>query len=60
MEPASTFDLPSCDANHNVGARMAELHETVDEKYAAATTPIVVKQLRLAAERLAAALAAAF
>ena len=60
MEPASTFDLPSCDANHNIGTRMAALHEIADDKYAAATTPVVVAQLRLAAERLAAALESAF
>ncbi len=60
LEPAAAITLTSCDDNNHVGRRMAKLHERLADGYAQASTPVIVRQLRLAGERLAAALEAAF
>ena len=60
MEPAETFSLSSCDDNNHASRRMAALAEKIDASYERASVPIILSELRLAAERLAAVLKAAF
>lgn len=60
VEPARANTLASCDDNNHIGSRMAALHERITPDYQAASEPAVVNQLRLAAERLASMLQAAF
>jgi hypothetical protein len=60
IESAKAIVLASCDDNNHVGRRLAALHERITPAYQQASEPVVVGQLRLAAERLAAALTAAF
>jgi hypothetical protein len=61
VEPAAAaYSLSSCDDNNHVGRRMANLHEQIAETYEQAAVPVIVKQIRLAGERLAAILKAAF
>jgi hypothetical protein len=60
VEPAQAIALASCDDNDHVGRRMAALHEHITPAYQQASQPVVVNQLRLAAERLASMLQAAF
>jgi hypothetical protein len=60
VEPARANTLASCDDNNHVASRMAALHERITPAYQAASEPAVVNQLRLAAERLASMLQAAF
>ena len=61
LEPAAAaYSLASCDDNNHVGRRMATLHEQIAESYEQAAVPVIVQQLRLAGERLAAVLKAAF
>ena len=61
VEPASAaFSLPSCDDNNHVGTRMANLHEQLGDTYEQSSVPVIVKQLRLAGQRLAETLKAAF
>jgi hypothetical protein len=61
LEPASAaYSLSSCDDNNHVGRRLANLHEQIGETYEQAAVPVIVQQLRLAGERLAAVLMAAF
>ena len=60
VEPASALTLTSCDDNNHVGQRMAALHEQIGESYEQASVTAIVKQIRLAGERLAATLKAAF
>ena len=60
LEPANTPALASCDDNNHVGTRMAALHETVTDSYETASVPVILSQLRLAGERLAAVLMSAF
>jgi hypothetical protein len=50
----------SCDDNNHVGQRMAKLHEQITESYEQASVPVIINQIRLAGERLAAVLKAAF
>jgi hypothetical protein len=57
---AAAAALATCDENNHVGQRMAMLHEDLTASYEQASVPVVVDQLRLAAERLAATLKAAF
>ena len=52
--------LFSCAQNNHVGERMARLHEKIGSRYQLAAAPVIVRQLRLAGERLAAVLKAAF
>jgi len=59
-EPAATFSIASCDDNNHASRRMAALAESVDETYERASVPVIMSQLRLAAERLAAVSKAAF
>jgi hypothetical protein len=60
VEPARARTLTSCDDNNHIGSRMAALHEHITPAYQQAGQPVVVNQLRLAAERLASMLRAAF
>lgn len=60
LEPANAAVLTSCDANNHVSTRMAALHETIDARYERDSVPVILRQLRLAAERLAAVMKAAF
>jgi hypothetical protein len=61
VEPvAAAYSLASCDDNNHVGRRMADLHEQIAEDYEQASVPVIIEQLRLAGERLAAVLKAAF
>jgi hypothetical protein len=60
MEPPGTFSLASCDDNNHVSRRMASLEEKIDARYERDSVPAIFGQLRLAAERLAAVLVAAF
>jgi S1/P1 Nuclease len=60
LEPASALTLSSCADNNNVGQRMASLHEQLAETYQRASEPVILSQIRLAGERLAAVLKAAF
>ena len=59
-EPVLTQVLRTCAGNNNVGARMLQLHESVDAPYEASSLPVIEKQLALAGQRLAAVLKAAF
>jgi hypothetical protein len=60
LEPAETFSLARCDDNNHAGHRMAALAERIDATYEQASVPVIMSELRLAAERLAAVLKAAF
>ena len=61
VEPvAAAYSLASCDDNNHVGQRMAALHEEIAKSYEQASVPVIVKQLRVAGERLAAVLKSAF
>jgi hypothetical protein len=60
VEPAYAVARTSCDDNNHVGSRMAALDEHITRAYQQASQPAVVNQLRLAAERLASMLQAAF
>jgi hypothetical protein len=60
IEPAAASTLLSCDDNNHVGQRMAALHEQTTESYDQASVEVIINQIRLAGERLAAALKAAF
>ena len=60
IEPGTAITLSSCDDNNHVARRLAGLHERIDAAYEQASTPVIVSQLRLAGERLAAVLKAAF
>ena len=61
IEPvAAAYSLASCDDNNHVGRRMADLHEQIADGYEQASVPVIVKQIRLAGERLAAVLKSAF
>jgi hypothetical protein len=60
VEPASTFEMLSCDDNNHASQRMAALHEQIAEPYERASVPVIINQIRLAGERLAAVLKAAF
>jgi hypothetical protein len=55
IEPAAA-ELLSCDDNNHVGRRMAELHEQVADSYQQSSMPVIIKQISLAGERLAATL----
>ncbi|HVC21203.1 MAG TPA: S1/P1 nuclease [Vicinamibacterales bacterium] len=58
LEPASV--LESCAGNHDVGHRLAGLHESIGRRYEAASLPVVSRQLATAAVHLAGVLEAAF
>jgi len=60
MEPASAAMIASCADNNQVSHRMAQLHETLADSYHEATVPVILSQLRLAGQRLASVLKAAF
>ncbi len=45
---------------NQVGHRMLVLHERIGQSYEKASAPVIEQQLRLAAQRLAAVLKAAF
>jgi len=60
MERSNTFTIASCDDNNHVGRRMAALNEKVDAAYESASLPVILGQLRLAAEQLASVMKAAF
>jgi hypothetical protein len=60
MEPASAAMIGSCTDNNQVSHRMAQLHETIAASYEAASVPVILSQLRLAGQRLASVLKAAF
>jgi hypothetical protein len=60
MQPPNTITLSSCDDNNHIGQRMASLNETVTPAYEQASVSVIMKQMRLAGERLAAVLQAAF
>jgi hypothetical protein len=60
IEPSGALTLSSCADNNQVGQRMANLHEQITETYEQASVPVIVSQIRLAGERLAALLKAAF
>ena len=60
MERSNTYAFATCEENNHVGRRMAELNEKVDAAYESASVPVILSQLRLAAERLAAVMKAAF
>jgi hypothetical protein len=61
IEPVeAAYSLASCDDNNHVGRRMADLHEKIGAAYEQASVPVIVGQLRLAGERLAALLKSAF
>jgi hypothetical protein len=60
VAPAETPALTSCDDNNHVGQRMADLHEQITPNYEQATEAVIIGQIRLAGERLAAILKAAF
>ena len=60
LEPAETFSLARCDDNNHASRRMAALAERIDASYERASLPVILSELRLAAERLAAVLTAAF
>jgi hypothetical protein len=60
LEPAETYSLADCDHNHHVKSRMAALDERIDAAYEKASGPVILSQLRLAGERLAATVNAAF
>lgn len=59
-EPATALTLSSCDDNNYIAARMASLDIRLGAPYEQASRPIVVGQMRLAGQRLAATLKAAF
>jgi hypothetical protein len=61
LEPAAaSMGLASCDDNNHVSQRMAALHERIADDYEKESVPVILKQLRLASERLAQVLKAAF
>ena len=60
MERSNTYAIASCEDNNHVGRRMAALNERVDAAYESAAVPVILGQLRLAAERLASVLKMAF
>jgi hypothetical protein len=60
MEPAAAAMIGSCTDNNQVSHRMAQLHETIAESYEQASVPVILSQLRLAGQRLASVLKAAF
>lgn len=60
MEPASAARIASCSDNNQVSHRMAQLHETIAESYEQGSVPVILRQLRLAGQRLASVLKAAF
>jgi hypothetical protein len=60
VAPAGSPALASCDDNNHVGQRMADLHDQIMQSYEQASVPVIVGQIRLAGERLAAVLKAAF
>jgi hypothetical protein len=60
VEPADALTLSSCADNNQVGRRMADLHEEITDTYERASIPVIIGQIRLAAQRLAATLNAAF
>lgn len=60
MEPASAAMIASCTDNNQVSQRMAQLHETIADSYEQASVPVILSQLRLAGQRLASVLKAAF
>ena len=60
MEPGNAFTIANCDDHNHVGRRMAALNEKIDAAYESASVPVILSELRLAAERLAAVLKAAF
>jgi hypothetical protein len=60
MEPASAAMIASCSDNNQVSHRMAQLHETIAESYEQGSVPVILSQLRLAGQRLASVLKAAF
>jgi hypothetical protein len=61
VEPvAAAYSLASCDDNNHVGRRMADLQERIAAEYEQAAVPAIVTQLRVAGERLAGVLKAAF
>jgi hypothetical protein len=59
-EPAAASNLLSCDDNNHVGRRMAVLHEEIDRDYEQVSVRAIISQIRLAGERLASVLKAAF
>jgi hypothetical protein len=60
MERANTYFLATCDQNNHVSTRLAKLNERVDAVYEGASVAVILGQFRMAAERLAAMLKAAF
>ena len=60
LESASAWALKSCAENDHVGRRMADLNERIGASYERQSIPVIMSQLRLAAERLAGVLQAAF
>ncbi len=60
LEPASAWALKSCAENDHVGRRMLALNERIGAAYERQSVPVIATQLRLAGERLAAVLMAAF
>jgi hypothetical protein len=59
-EPATALTLSSCDDNNHIARRLGALHERIGDPYERTSRPRVERQLRLAAQRLAATLKAAF
>jgi hypothetical protein len=60
IEPAAAGTLSGCDDNNRVGRRMASLRARLDDDYDRVVVPVILSQMRLAGERLAAMLMAAF
>jgi len=60
MERANTYFVSTCDQNNHVSTRLAKLNERVDAVYEGASVAVILGQFRVAAERLAAILKAAF
>lgn len=60
MQPAGAITLSSCDDNNHIGQRLASLRETLTPAYERSARGVIVSQMRLAGERLAAILKAAF
>jgi len=60
MEPASAVLLRSCADNNGVGRRLARLDIRISRGYEDAAGPVIAGRIRLASERLAGILRAAF
>jgi hypothetical protein len=60
LEPTDALAFASCADNNHVGRRMADLHERITDSYEHASVPVILTQIQLAGERLAAVLMAAF